>query len=99
MAGLSKGQEFIASGASQSVFIAKQDGKQFLWMNTIDHKEVDNPEEFFTMGDSSQFLVLLASSSLNTRIPYLYRIRKSDGGIASVSKLNIPAFGNIISNF
>jgi hypothetical protein len=27
MAGLSKGQEFIASGASQSVFIAKQDGK------------------------------------------------------------------------
>ncbi len=27
MAGVSKGQEFIASGASQSVFIAKQDGK------------------------------------------------------------------------
>jgi hypothetical protein len=27
MAGLSKGQEFIASGASQSVFIAKKDGK------------------------------------------------------------------------
>ena len=27
MAGVSKGQEFIASGASKSVFIAKQDGK------------------------------------------------------------------------
>ncbi len=27
MAGVSKGQEFLASGASQSVFIAKQDGK------------------------------------------------------------------------
>ena len=27
MAGVSKGQEFIASGASQSVFITKQDGK------------------------------------------------------------------------
>ena len=37
------------------------------------------------MGDSSGYLVLLASSSLNTRIPYLYRIRKSDGNIASVS--------------
>ena len=37
------------------------------------------------MGDSSGYLVLLASSSLNTRIPYLYRIRKSDGSIASVS--------------
>ena len=27
MAGVSKGQEFLASGASQSVFIAKQDSK------------------------------------------------------------------------
>ena len=85
MAGVSQGQEFTALGATQSVFIAKQDGKQFLWINTINHKEVDNPEEFFTMGDSSQYLVLLASSSFNTRIPYLYRIRKSDGSITSVS--------------
>ena len=66
MAGVSQGKEFIASGVTQSVFIEKQDKKQFFWINTINQKEVNNPKEFYTMIDSSQYLVLLVNSILNT---------------------------------
>ena len=62
-AGTTKATELLASGASQTVFFAKFDCSKLLWFKTIDHLQIDNIEQMFLMGDSSNLLSIIASSS------------------------------------
>ena len=82
-AGTTTATELLVFGASQSVFVAKHNCYNYNWIKVINASQVDSVEYLSAIGDSSQSLLLYATSSANPYIPLIYTISKTDGSVAS----------------
>lgn len=79
MIGTTKATELLVPGASRSVFIAMHTCYRLEWLKVINNSSVDTAEYISAMGATSTNLVAFATSSANSIIPLIFKIKKSDG--------------------
>ena len=81
MIGTTKATELLVPGALKSVFVAMHTCYRLEWLKVINNSSIDTAEYISAMGVNSTNLVAYVTSSANSIIPLIFKIKKLDGSI------------------